>query len=39
VTNVGRLNDRLQTVSGYVAPGGMPDLSSATIPKLVQLDF
>ena len=39
ITNVGRLNHRLQTVSGYVAPGTMPDLSSATIPRLVQLDF
>ena len=39
VTNVGRLNDRMQTVSGYAAPSAMPNLSTATIPLLVQLDF
>jgi probable HAF family extracellular repeat protein len=39
ITSVGRLNDRLQTLSGYVAPSGMPSFANATIPRLVQLDF
>ena len=39
ITNVGRLNAKLQTVSGYGAPAGSPDLAYATVPRLVQLDF
>jgi probable HAF family extracellular repeat protein len=39
ITNVGRLNDNLQTVSGYVAPNAPVDLATAGIPRLVQLDF
>ena len=39
ITSVGRLNDNLQTVSGYVAPSSPVDLATAGIPRLVQLDF
>jgi probable HAF family extracellular repeat protein len=38
ITSVGRLNDKLQTVSGYVAPSASVDLATAGIPRLVQLD-
>ena len=37
--NVGRLNDNLQTVSGYVSPLSTPGLSAAVIPQLIQLQF
>jgi probable HAF family extracellular repeat protein len=37
ITNVGRLNGNLQTLSGYVAPNAPVDLATASIPRLVQL--
>jgi probable HAF family extracellular repeat protein len=39
ITNVGRLNDNLQTVTGHVAPNALVGLATAGIPRLVQLEF
>ena len=39
ITSVGRLNDDLQTVSGYVAPDAPVNLAKAGVPRLVQLEL
>ena len=39
ITDVGRLNDNLQTVSGYVAPSAPVNLAKAGVPRLVQLEL
>ena len=39
IPDVGRLNDQLQTVSGWVSPGSPVSLTTAVVPRLVQLQF
>ena len=39
ITDVGRLNDNLQTLTVTVPPTGLPNFSTSGIPRLVQLNF
>jgi probable HAF family extracellular repeat protein len=39
VNNVGRLNDALQTVTGFLPRAVLPSFSTSVIPQLVQLQF